>query len=118
MLPIPEGSWITSEFVQDWYTITSGKPYIILTLGDGAVFKIVDNLIQDEGKLRLYSLNLLYKPYDVPVSDIKEVWRFVNFISTEIPEPDISDSNLTQTVYEIKREMEVMKRKLYEDGGV
>lgn len=118
MLPIPEGSWITTEFVQDWHTVTSGKPYIILTLGDGVVFKIVDNLIQDEGKLRLYSLNPLYKPYDVPVSDIKEVWRFVHFISTEIPEREASGSNLTLTVYEMKREMEEMKRKLYGEDGV
>jgi transcriptional regulator with XRE-family HTH domain len=114
MLPIPDGSWITTEFVQDWHTIISGKPYIILTQNDGVVFKIADNLIQDEGKLRLYSLNPLYKPYDVPVADIKEVWRFVNFISTEIPELHISD-NLAQTVYEMKREMDMMKRKLYEN---
>jgi hypothetical protein len=88
-------------------------------LGDGVVFKIVDNLIQDEGKLRLYSLNSLYKPYDVPVSDIKEVWRFVHFISTEIPEPETSGGSLTQTVYEMKRDMEAMKQKLYgEDGGI
>jgi len=117
MLPIADGSWITTEFVQDWHTIISGKPYIILTLGDGVVFKIADNLIQDEGKLRLYSLNSFYKPYDVPVADIKEVWKFVNFMSTEIPQPELPGDNLAQTVYEMKREMEVMKRRLYEDGS-
>jgi len=112
MLPVPDGSWVTAEFVQDWHTITSGKPYIILTLGDGVVFKIVDNLLQDEGKLRLYSLNSFYKPYDVVVADIKEVWRFVNLISNEIPEPDNSGNGLSRKVFELIREMDIIKKKI------
>jgi transcriptional regulator with XRE-family HTH domain len=111
MLPIPNGSWVTGEFVQDWYTINSGKPYIIMTLEEGVVFKIVDNLIQDEGKLRLYSLNPLYKPYDVAVADIKEVWCFNHFICSEIPEAD-SGNHLTQKVFELSREIEAIKQRL------
>jgi transcriptional regulator with XRE-family HTH domain len=112
MLPVPEGAWVTGEFIQDWYTINSGKPYIIITLEDGVVFKIVDNLIQDEGKLRLYSLNPLYKPYDVVVADIKEVWRFTHFISSEIPEADNSGNHLNQKVFELSREIEAIKEQL------
>jgi hypothetical protein len=81
-------------------------------LEDGVVFKIVDNLIQDEGKLRLYSLNPLYKPYDVAVADIKEVWRFIHFISSEIPEADNSGNHLTQKVFELSREIETIKEQL------
>lgn len=110
MLPIPDGSWITGEFVQDWHTIQSGKPYIILTVNDGIVFKIADNLIQDEGFLRLYSLNSLYKPYDVPVADIKEVWRFINSISAEIPVMENSGDNLNQKIMELTREVEAIKK--------
>lgn len=112
MLPIPDGSWITGEFIQDWHTIQSGKPYIILTVNDGIVFKIVDNLIQDEGLLRLYSLNSLYKPYDVPIPDIKEVWRFINSISTEIPVAENSSDNLNQKVMELTRDVESIKNQL------
>jgi transcriptional regulator with XRE-family HTH domain len=112
MLPIPEGSWITGEFIQDWHTIQSGKPYIILTVNDGIVFKIVDNLIQDEGLLRLYSLNSLYKPYDVPVPDIKEVWRFINYINSEIPAAENSGDNLSQKIFELTREVDAIKRQI------
>lgn len=112
MLPIPEGSWITGEFVQDWHAIPSGKPHIILTLNDGIVFKVVDNLIQDEGKLRLYSLNSLYQPYDVNVTDIKEVWRFVNFISTDIPFPANSDEMLKQKLLDLTNEVDAIKKKM------
>ncbi len=112
MLPIPEGSWIIGEFVQDWHTIQSGKPHLILTLDDGIVFKIVDNLIQDEGILRLYSLNSFYKHFDVPVPDIREVWRFVNFISSEIPEAGNSNDNLNNKVLDLMREIDAIKNKL------
>lgn len=111
MLPIPEDSWITGEFVQDWHTIQSGKPYIILTINDGIVFKVVDNLIQDEGLLRLYSLNPLYKPFDVKIPDIKEVWRFINFISSEIPE-NPQEVNFQQKLLELTREVETIKRQI------
>lgn len=116
MLPIPEGSWITTEFVQDWHTIQSGKPYIILTLNDGVVFKVVDNLIQDEGLLKLYSLNPLYKPYDVAISDIREVWRFVNFISSEIPYSSDSSDTLRQKLYELTKEVESIKQQMNPGG--
>ncbi|MDP4240887.1 MAG: LexA family transcriptional regulator [Bacteroidota bacterium] len=65
MLPIPSGSWVTGEFVQNWNLLRDGQAYIILTIEDGIVFKIVESHIKDEGKLRLYSLNSLYSPYDL-----------------------------------------------------
>lgn len=112
MLPIPQGSWITGEFVLDWFGIQSGKPYIILTMNDGIVFKIVDNLIQDEGLLKLYSLNPLYKPYEVKVPDIKEVWRFVNYISSQIPDSGSPDQNINQKILDLSQEIEAIKRQI------
>jgi DNA-binding XRE family transcriptional regulator len=88
MLPIPEGSWITGEFVQDWHTIQSGKP------------------------LRLYSLNPIYKPYNVAISGIKEVWRFVNYISSEIPYAPDTDDILNQKLHDLTNEVESIKRQL------
>lgn len=112
MLPIPDGAWITGEFIQDWHTIQSGKPYIILTVSDGIVFKIVDNLIQDEGILRLYSLNSQYKPFDVPIPDVKEVWRFVNYINSEIPTAEKPADDLSQKIFELTREVEAIKKQI------
>lgn len=114
MLPVPDGAWITAEFVQDWDNIRSGRPYIILTLDDGIVFKIADNLIRDEGKLRLYSLNPFYKPYDVYVSEIKEVWAFANYISTTIPEGRTVDDTLHQKISDLSEEIQAIKNQLKE----
>ena len=105
MLPIPEGSWITGEYVQDWNTIISGFAYIVFTLDDGIVFKIVENLISDKNKIILYSLNPIYEPYEIHVTEIKEIWKFINYISSELPEPVLPQDHLTSMVAKLKHEV-------------
>ncbi len=112
MLPIPDGSWVTGEFLQDWNNIVSGKAYIVFTLDDGIVFKIVENKIAESGNLVLYSLNPLYNPYEVHVSEVKEIWTFVNYISSELPEPFIHEKQLLQTVAKMKRDLQQLKARL------
>ena len=115
MLPIPDGSWVTGEFVQDWMDIKSGNGYIIFTLDDGIVFKIVENNIMKDGKLILYSLNPVYEPYEVHANEVKEVWRFINYISNELPDPVIPEKQLMQTVAGMKHDIEKLKARLGAD---
>ena len=70
----------------------------MLTLDDGIVFKIAENLINEENKLRLYSLNPIYQPYDLHVSQIREIWQFVNYISSELPSPMEPKDQLALTI--------------------
>jgi phage repressor protein C with HTH and peptisase S24 domain len=115
MLPIPDGSWVTGEFLQDWYSIVSGHAYIVFTLDDGIVFKIVENRIAEGGRLVLYSLNPLFEPYEVHVSDVKEIWKFVNYISSEIPDPVIPEKQLISTVALLKKDLQRIKNRLGSD---
>jgi phage repressor protein C with HTH and peptisase S24 domain len=117
MLPIPHGAWVTGEFVQDWNTIISGHGYIILTLDEGIVFKIVENLIKKENILRLYSLNPVYEPYDIHLSEVKEVWKFIHYISSEIPEPVLPQDELLKTVANLKKDMSIVIKRLSKSEG-
>ena len=112
MLPIPHGSWITGEYVQNWNFIKNQQAYIILTIDEGIVFKVVENKIKTDQKLVLHSLNPLYEPYDIPVNEIKEVWKFVNYISSEIPEPNLPKDDLVETVKVLKRDLQAIQTKL------
>ncbi len=112
MLPIPDGSWVTGEYLQDWTEIVSGKAYIILTLDEGIVFKIVENNISKDGKLILYSLNPLYDPYEVHINEVKEIWKFVNYISSKLPDPVLPEKQLLQTVAGMKHDLERIKARL------
>lgn len=77
MLPIKDKSWIVGEYMDDWYSIKDGQYYILLTENDGIVFKIAYNHIKADGKLLLCSQNSMYKPFEVNISDVKEVWKYV-----------------------------------------
>ncbi len=109
MLPIPHGSWVTGEFVENWALIQDNQPCIILTLNDGIVFKVVENLIQKERKLTLHSLNSAYDPYSIDVKDICEVWKFVHYISSEMPEPNLPQVQYNQSIEILKKEIRELK---------
>jgi transcriptional regulator with XRE-family HTH domain len=113
MLPVPSGSWVTGEYVQDWNEMKNGEAYIVLTVDEGIIFKIVENRIQSEGKIHLISLNRAYEPYDLPVNDIREMWRFVNFISEEIP-VQISHQDLAASLRELRNDVSIIKKKIEE----
>lgn len=113
MLPIPDGSWVTCEFIQNWNLVQDRHAYVIHTLDDGVVFKVVENLIRQEGKLRLHSLNPLYEPYEVHVNDIREVWKFVHYISSEMPETNTPGNHqLISQIGKLKEEVKVIQKKL------
>ena len=86
MLPIPDKSYIIAEYVANLNEIKSGQAYIIITLDDGVIFKIVNNQISENKTLHLSSLNPYYKPYEVVINKVKEVWKFTHYISSQIPE--------------------------------
>ena len=112
MLPIPDGSYVTGEFVQNWNTIRDGMPYIILTLDDGIMFKIIENQIKTDGKLKMISLNSLYEPYTIDINQVREVWKFVHYISAEIPGGNTMKDDIFATVAKLKRDVKGIQAKL------
>lgn len=87
MLPIRDKSWVVGEYVQDLNSIKDDHPFIVLTLNEGVVFRKLKNELKEKGSLKMISMNTEYVPYDLPVSEIREVWKFVLYITDEIPEP-------------------------------
>lgn len=112
MLPVKAGSYVVAEFVQDWKQLKDGYAYILVT-EDGVVFKVVYNEIRKKSKLLLKSLNTLYEPYEVPVSAVKEVWKFVNYFSDQLPtEFEAEEYNLKGAVVNLQQDMNRVKEVL------
>lgn len=111
MLPIPDGSYVTGEFLQDWNHLRNHYAYILLTREDGIVFKVVESQISG-GKLRLHSLNPLYEPYEIKIEEVREIWTFVNYISSEVPEPNKEKDILAGEVQLLKKQMQAIQMKL------
>jgi len=112
MLPIPDGSFVTGEFIQNWYSLKDGDACIVLTLDDGIVFKCIENKIKSYGKLGVYSLNKEFEPYSIDVGDIKEIWKFVNYISPKLPEPIDDNTILQREVANLSDKIDLIMRKL------
>ncbi len=112
MPPVVEGSFVVGEFVQNWMSIRNGTPCIVVTKEDGIVFKILHNLIESEQSFQLCSTNTLYKPYMVNVNSIIEIWKFVNYISPELPEMQIDDKEISRSLKELQQEVHELKNSL------
>jgi hypothetical protein len=80
---------------------------------------VAENKISTEGFLRLYSFNPFYEPFDVKVSEIKEIWKFVNYISSELPEPNTYNENLVNKINVLQSDVEQMKKHIgIRDGNL
>jgi transcriptional regulator with XRE-family HTH domain len=112
MLPIPDGAYVTGEYVQNWNAIKDKGAYIIVSLDDGIVFKVVENRIKSENKFRLHSLNSLYEPYDMEVTEVREVWRFVNYISSALPEANEMKQDIVKSLDSLRQEVKQIQTKL------
>ncbi|MBD1422454.1 XRE family transcriptional regulator [Sphingobacterium chuzhouense] len=87
MLPLPSGSIIIGEYIENWHDIKPNQTYVVVSKEDGVVYKRVAYKFKEEKGLKLVSDNKTYEPYWVNTEDIIEVWKAKAFISTELPEP-------------------------------
>lgn len=83
MLPIPENSWVTCSYVENWEFIKNGKACIVVTKNEGIVFKLVYNRLNN-GVFLLVSSNRNYNPYEIEVSQVLEIWQFETWNSFEV----------------------------------
>jgi transcriptional regulator with XRE-family HTH domain len=116
MLPIPDKSWVTGEFVQNWDMLRDQQACIILTLNDGIMFKVAENRLKSEGRLLLHSLNPLYESYSVDSKDLREIWRFVHYISSELPEPNLPVNQMSSALAALQSEVAGIKAKMEIQG--
>ncbi|MGB0167340.1 MAG: XRE family transcriptional regulator [Luteibaculum sp.] len=83
MLPIPEGAWVTASYVQDWKQVKAGKAYILVTKEDGVVFKLVYPKKDHPQNWLLVSTNRIYKPYEIELKNLVELWKFETYHSLD-----------------------------------
>jgi transcriptional regulator with XRE-family HTH domain len=111
MLPIPDKSFVLAEYIENWNDIKDKLAYIILTKNDGIVFKLAFNQLKKKRNLLLRSLNPLYKDYEVAIEKVQEVWKFISYISTELPEGGLTVDLVGKVLYEVRSEvLKISKR--------
>lgn len=92
MLPIPENCFVITEYIQDWHALKNDTLCVLILKsgGNDFVFKKVINNIKTEKSLELHSLNDTYQPYTVEISEVLEIWKYHSYISSDIPQTEVS----------------------------
>ncbi len=84
MLPVPAGSYIICEYIQDWEQIKNDSCCIVLTADDGIVYKRVRKDFSNN-QLLLNSDNSEYRSFEVSLNQVLEVWKSLGFVSFNLP---------------------------------
>jgi transcriptional regulator with XRE-family HTH domain len=114
MLPIPSGSIVFGEYVENLSSIKNGKLYIVVSQQEGIVFKRVFNFSDTKNNLLLVSDNRLYEPYTIQAEDVLEIWAVKAYFSTQFPDVEsgkISSDQLAHTVLKLQEEVMKLKKK-------
>lgn len=112
MPPVVEGSFVVGEFIQNWMSIRNGTPCIVVTKDEGIVFKVLHNRLESEQSFMLCSTNTFYQPYLVNVNNILEIWKFVNYISPELPEMQMDNEGLSRSIMGLQQEVSELRNLL------
>jgi len=105
MPPVSQGSIVVGEFVQDWTSMKSGDQFIFVTKSEGIVFKSLGLSKEKPGLLTLISTNLNYEPYEIPFSELLEAWKFVCYISKELPEMVPDEQSLLSSIRNLQMDV-------------
>lgn len=120
MLPIPSGSVIVSEYVENWERdIKEGDAYIIVSQKRGIVFKRIYNPIETDSSLAItcVSDNSAYPPYELELEPEDEIWKAKMVMNTDLSKPDSApsqDNNLSiESLYPVilKMQQEIIELK-------
>ncbi len=88
MEPIPDGSHIIAQYLQDWSHLKNNTACVLVLKGgeEEIVFKVVGNRIKQTGTLSLHSLNSQYETTVVNIDEVLEIWTFIGYLSKQLPE--------------------------------
>ncbi|TAF65021.1 MAG: helix-turn-helix domain-containing protein [Cytophagales bacterium] len=109
MLPLLPNSIVIGEYVTNWNDIRNGQVCIVVSRNEGIVLKKVYSRVQERGAFLLKSTNVNYRSYEIPVTDVIEMWRFSAYISRDFPEETHSYHELKQAIERIEEEMQEIK---------
>ena len=110
MLPLNSGTVIVGRYVEDWHTIKDGTPCIVVSTKEGVVFKRVFNKLKRDASLALHSDNPVYLPYDLSVTDVREIWEARSYISSTFPIGGVTLEHLAGLVLDLTQQVQTMRK--------
>jgi transcriptional regulator with XRE-family HTH domain len=111
MLPLPSGTIVIGEYLENWNDLKVGETYVFITKDDGVVYKRAGNKFKENKTLKLVSDNPVFDPYTIATEDILEIWKSKAYISTVFPEPTAEPTmeSLTSMMSQMQKSIAQLK---------
>jgi transcriptional regulator with XRE-family HTH domain len=111
MPPFKDGSYIIGKYVETPEDLKPDKSYVFVTLNDGISYKRLK--AKNKKSITVTADNSFYTPYDIPLSDIVEIWQYASGIFPEDFEPDqIEHYNLKDMFMELRSDIKKLNDKI------
>ena len=86
-----------------------GKTYIFITQNEGVVYKRLQK--KTSKNITVSSDNQLYKPYEIKLSDLVEIWEYSCSINTAEFETETLDMMTVKEMFlSLKKEIDLIKK--------
>jgi transcriptional regulator with XRE-family HTH domain len=112
MPPFIDGSYIIGKYVEKIQDLKPGKKYVFVTLNEGITYKKL--IAKNKKSITVGADNILYEPYDIPLTDILEIWQFAwGFLPEGYGQNSLSDTMSVQEMFlDLKRDLKKVDNKL------
>lgn len=112
MLPTPSGSVIVGEKVEGIEELKANNTYIVVSKGEGIVYKRVMKNNRAKNKLTLVSDNPVYEPYNVNTEDVMEIWKAQMIITKANTQQRWDVNQLAGLVNNLQEQVSSLKKKM------
>lgn len=112
MLPTPSGSVIVGEKVENVEDVKANNTYIVVSRGEGIVYKRVMKNNRLKNKFMLISDNPQYAPYNVNTEDILEMWKAQMIITKANTTHRWDVNQLAGLVSNLQEQVSSLKKKM------
>ena len=109
MPPFKNGTFIVGKYVENVDDLKINKTYIFITKNEGVVYKRLQK--KTSKNITVSSDNPLYKPYEIKLSDLVEIWEYSCSINTAEFETETLDMMTVKEMFlSLKKEIDLIKR--------
>ena len=110
MPPFKNGTFIVGKYVENVNDLKKDKTYIFITQNEGVVYKRFEK--KTSRSITVNSDNLLYKPYDIKLSELVEIWEYSCSINTTEFETETLDMmTVKDMILSLKKEIDLINKK-------
>ncbi len=78
MMPIEPGSYLLTEYIQNWRELKNGNAYVFISKFDGIFFK---RILVKSTSILMKSDNPEFNDFEIPTNEILEIWTPKGYIS-------------------------------------